>query len=128
MIDMDLIDRKDILEALDELDISQTMSRYLYRKDLANVRLGISMAVDKVEALQTVDAEPVVYCKDCVLHGGCTFEDMFVGICHLEKAFCCVGKRKENKDIPICLTEDCPYQKGNPCEAWETCGGFEGDK
>lgn len=26
----------------------------------------------------------------------------------------------------ICLTEDCPYQKGNPCEAAEGCGGFEG--
>ena len=26
----------------------------------------------------------------------------------------------------ICITEDCPYQKGNPCEAAEGCGGFEG--
>lgn len=27
----------------------------------------------------------------------------------------------------ICLAEDCPYQKGNPCEAAEGCGGYEGE-
>lgn len=26
----------------------------------------------------------------------------------------------------ICFTEDCSYQTGNPCEAAEGCGGFEG--
>lgn len=26
-----------------------------------------------------------------------------------------------------CMTEDCPYQKGDPCEAADVCGGFEGE-
>lgn len=30
------------------------------------------------------------------------------------------------KGAKYCLTEDCPYQKGNPCEAAEGCGGYEG--
>lgn len=38
--------------------------------------------------------------------------------------FCSDG---EYRDIAkICLTEDCPYQQGNPCEAAEGCGGYEG--
>jgi hypothetical protein len=87
-----------------------------------------------------VDAEPVVYCKDCfyseelskyikeqygsnVVH--CTHPH-WGGKLMKDYGFCCFGERNENKEIQICLTEDCPYQKGNPCEAWETCGGFEG--
>ena len=27
----------------------------------------------------------------------------------------------------ICLTEDCPYQDGQPCKAAEGCGGYEGE-
>ena len=60
---MDVIDRKAVLEALDELDSHQTMSRYQCSKDLANTRLGISMAFDVVEAMPTVDAEPVRHGK-----------------------------------------------------------------
>lgn len=62
---MDVIDRKAVLEALDELDSHQTMSRYQCSKDLANTRLGISIAVDLVEAMPTVDAVPVVRCINC---------------------------------------------------------------
>lgn len=75
---MDLIDRKAVLEALDELDSHQTMSRYLYRKDLANVRLGISMAVDEVMSQPTV----IVYCKDCYHFDAYDCPDGY-GICRL---------------------------------------------
>ena len=87
---MDLIDRKAVLEALDELDSHQTMSRYLYRKDLANVRLGISMAVDTVEALQTVDAVEVVRCKECLSDQRCKFAQYqgMNGYCSLGERIC----------------------------------------
>ena len=57
------VTNKAVMEALDELDSHQTMSRYQCSKDLANTRLGISMAVDLVEAMPTVDAEPVRHGK-----------------------------------------------------------------
>ena len=38
--------------------------------------------------------------------------------------FCGHGAR--TIEPKICITEDCPYQKGNPCEAAEGCGGYEG--
>ena len=56
---MDLIDRKVLLEALTELDIYQTMSKYQTRKDLSMSRLGISLAFDRVIEQPTVDTEPV---------------------------------------------------------------------
>ena len=93
-----------------------------------------------VDAKPVAYCEPVVYCKDCfyseelskyikeqygsnVVH--CTHPH-WGGKLMKDYGFCCFGERNENNDIPICLTEDCPYQKGSPCEAWETCGGFEG--
>jgi len=35
---------------------------------------------------------------------------------------------EELRETPkFCLTEDCPFQIGMPCEAAETCGGYEGE-
>ena len=42
----------------------------------------------------TVDAVPVVRCRECVLHGNCVTEDAFV-LSGIENPFCCAGKRKE---------------------------------
>ena len=41
-----------------------------------------------------VDAEPVVRCKDCVLHGKCITEETFEA-CGKYDGFCCVGKKAE---------------------------------
>ena len=45
------------------------------------------------------DCEEVVRCKDCVLHGHCSTEDVFLfSRLKSENAFCCVGKRKEDNN------------------------------
>ena len=45
--------------------------------------------------IPTVDAVPVVRCRDCVLHGNCVTEDAFV-LAGIENPFCCAGKWKGN--------------------------------
>lgn len=47
------------------------------------------------ENAPTVDAVPVVRCKDCVTHGNCLTEDTF-RIAKIGNPFCCVGKRRED--------------------------------
>ena len=42
----------------------------------------------------TIDAVPVVRCKDCISHGNCLTEDTF-RIARIENPYCCGGKRKE---------------------------------
>lgn len=60
---MYLIDRKTVLEELDRLYNSQTMSKHLNRRDLENVRFGIDLAHYEVSTLPSVDAEPVRHGK-----------------------------------------------------------------
>lgn len=43
------------------------------------------------KAKQTVDAVEVVFCDDCVKHGGCYTEDVF-RLARIEKPYCCAGK------------------------------------
>jgi len=40
----------------------------------------------------------------------------------LPNDFCSCGEHKGK----VCASKDCSYQQGNPCEAAEGCGGFEG--
>lgn len=47
-----------------------------------------------IEKLPAVDAEPVVRCKNCVLHGKCITEETFE-VCGKYDGFCCVGKKAE---------------------------------
>ena len=47
-----------------------------------------------VDKMPTIDAAPVVRCKDCVIHGSCLTEDTF-RIARIENPFCCGGKRKD---------------------------------
>lgn len=50
-----------------------------------------------INEIPAADVAPVVRCKDCVLHGHCSTEDVFLfSRLKSENAFCCVGKRKEN--------------------------------
>lgn len=66
------------------------------------VRLGAKNSYKaKFEALAAalddapyVDAEPVVRCKDCVLHGKCITEETFETVGKYD-GFCCVGKKVE---------------------------------
>ena len=52
---------------------------------------------ERIDNAPTVDVSPVVRCKDCVLHGHCSTEDVFLfSRLKSENAFCCVGKRKED--------------------------------
>ena len=60
------------------------------------MRGGIRKALRCVEQSPTVDAVPVVRCRECVLHGNCVTEDDFV-LAGIENPFCCAGKRKEDK-------------------------------
>lgn len=48
---------------------------------------------DALDDAPFVDAEPVVRCKDCVLHGKCITEETFEA-CGKYDGFCCVGKRR----------------------------------
>ena len=45
----------------------------------------------------TVDAVPVVRCRECRLHGNCFAEDHF-NFAGIENPFCCAGKLKEGAD------------------------------
>lgn len=49
----------------------------------------------EVERLPTVDAVPVVRCRDCVLHGHCTVEDIFI-LSGFTDGYCRAGKRTSN--------------------------------
>ena len=58
---------------------------------------GISAVIKELEIMPATDVAKVVRCKDCVLHGHCSTEDVFLfSRLKSENAFCCVGKRKEN--------------------------------
>ena len=50
-----------------------------------------------IKTAPTVDAVPVVCCRECVLHGDCVTENAFL-LVGIENPFCCVGKRKEGAE------------------------------
>ena len=62
----------------------------IYREAILAVRSILHSA-------KTIDAVPVVRCRECMLHGNCVTEDAFV-LAGIENPFCCVGKRKEGID------------------------------
>lgn len=66
---MDLIDRKTVLEELNRLHDSQTMSKHSNRRDLENVKFGIHLAHNEVLTLPKVDTMRVIRCKDCKYFG-----------------------------------------------------------
>ena len=65
------------------------MSHWKPYMDMDNVRVAI-------KKMPTIDAVPVVRCKDCISHGNCLTEDTF-RIARIENPYCCGGKRKEDK-------------------------------
>lgn len=121
---MDLIDRKELIKQIklqaNRSSLGETVCRELSFGEMAGLIIDAP----------TVDAVLVVRCEDCHHAHKYKHESPYVycmhhGMTKYQNDFCSNGIN-ENKEIQICLTEDCPYQKGNPCEAWETCGGFEG--
>ena len=59
----------------------------------------IAAAMNAIDEMPAADVAPVVRCKDCVLHGHCSTEDVFLfSRLKSENAFCCVGKRKEDNN------------------------------
>ena len=63
------------------------------------VRCGsclIDNAIIAVDAVPSVDAVPVVRCRDCVVHGNCQAEEVFE-FCGKHDGFCCVGKKLSNE-------------------------------
>lgn len=68
--------------------------------DMQELYLPVHFQEFIVDEIPTADVAPVVRCKDCVLHGHCSTEDVFsFSRLKSENAFCCVGKRKENDDV-----------------------------
>ena len=63
------------------------MSHWKPYMDMDNVR-------EAIKKMPTIDAVPVVRCKDCISHGNCLTEDTF-RIARIENPYCCGGKRKE---------------------------------
>ena len=68
--------------------------RMIDPKAKTNLLYVSQTAFDQMQRIPTIDAEIVVRCKDCVLHGNCLTEDTF-NLCRIENPFCCGGKRKE---------------------------------
>jgi len=79
----------------------------------------------KYEKLASAE-EPCFVCgngaSDCPLYGQ-DLNEKACANCKWEE----IGSVDDDKKSKICLTEDCPFQDGNPCAAAETCGGFEGE-
>lgn len=84
---MKLIDADNLTKNL-TYDIANHPIHGNFKITMASVRAAISNA-------PTVDAVPVVRCKDCVSHGNCLTEDTF-RIASIENPYCCGGKRKED--------------------------------
>lgn len=49
-----------------------------------------------VRCQTTIDAVPVVRCKDCKDHDRCEVEDLLVKFLCIENAYCAAGERKDN--------------------------------
>lgn len=64
------------------------MSHWKPYMDMDNVR-------EAIKKMPTIDAVPVVRCKDCISRGVCLTEDTF-RIARIENPCCCAGERKED--------------------------------
>lgn len=93
---MRLIDADEILTGIEELKTSPWATEpYMFHHELA-VKEALEIVRDLcVNQAPTVDAVPVVRCKDCVTHGNCLTEDTS-RIAKIGNPFCCAGKRRED--------------------------------
>ena len=75
------------MRMIDADRLLKMMSHWKPYMDMDNVR-------EAIKKMPTIDAVPVVRCKDCISHGNCLTEDTF-RIARIENPYCCGGKRKE---------------------------------
>lgn len=56
---------------------------------------GVLLILRRVEDAPTVDAVPVVRCRECKMHGSCYTEDVFkFARLNADRRFCGVGEQK----------------------------------
>ena len=55
---------------------------------------AIRLIHNAIDNAPTIDAAPVVRCRDCEIHGHCSTEDVF-SFAGISNPFCCAGKRKD---------------------------------
>lgn len=62
---------------------------------------------------------PVVRCRECIMHGNCTTEDVFnCSGMDMDEAFCCAGKRK-NGDVNGKLSMPPQLREAEGAKLWE---------
>lgn len=79
------------------IDADMATDRYYADWEKMNIHSGEAdrnWLMRCINEAPTVDAVPVVRCKDCISRGVCLTEDTF-RIARLENPYCCGGKRKE---------------------------------
>ena len=82
LIDADIADVVIIYDKNNELTPASEVREYIKRQ---------KAFLDK---FPTIDAVPVVRCRDCEIHGHCATEDVF-SFSGISNPFCCAGKRKD---------------------------------
>lgn len=82
LIDVDALLKYPNINWVHEFDETGTSIRYK------------AVPAEAIEKAPTIDAVPVVRCKDCVNHDHCICEDTFK-LVRLEDGYCRVGKRRE---------------------------------
>ena len=97
---MELIDRLDAIEYVENLI---DVNRY-YHPTAKSTRFKIEEVIDKIKQVPTIDAVPVVRCKDCKLaetYGGRLYCSMFEdgGGCSSTEPddFCSCGERRDDE-------------------------------
>lgn len=70
-------------------------------------------------AEKAADVAPVVRCRECIMHGNCTTEDVFnCSGMDMDEAFCCAGKRK-NGDVNGKLSMPPQLREAEGAKLWE---------
>lgn len=75
------------------IDADKAIGRYYAeweKQDISDGAQDRDWLKQCIDEAPTIDAVPVVRCKDCVSHGNCLTEDTF-----RIAPYCCGGKRKE---------------------------------
>lgn len=76
-----LIDKEKVIELL-----TDEMENWNFIID----KTFLEGCIDEIRKMPSVDAVPVVRCKDCSNHGKCMFEDVFLTFGKSD-GYCCVG-------------------------------------
>lgn len=126
-----MITPEEAIRPLKELSARKKMADQCDQASASDIRLyhALDTAIEALE--KQIPKKPITeengvrrcpHCGDRL-----TFADIVLGFKHCNKCGQAIDWNNTNSETQKhCLTEDCPYQKGDPCEAAETCGGYEG--